>query len=649
MKRRQAAVVFNDISGYTSLMQSNEEKAILIRQRHKEVVDRLTQQHKGTIIQYYGDGTLSIFDHSVDAVECALSMQLEFKNPPEIPLRIGINAGDILLGPDGIYGDSVNIASRIERMSLPGSVLISSRVFEEIKNHERIRTKDLGQFELKNVRSPVNIHAVINEGICVPDPEDLSGKLGYKEKSIMVLPFYNLSKDPENELFTDGITEQIIYTLSEIEGLRVTSRTSSFIFKDKQVNLRQLHQDLGLDNVLEGSVRREGKKVRITAQLINATDDFQLWSETYTRELCDVFQLQDEIASMISNKLKAGFQQSYNKRVAIPNEESTNGSDVYEHYHKGRYEWKQMHQGYIDRSIQSFRKAVDADHDFYPAWAALAKAYAYKGLYNLMMASEAEKSCMECLMQTQRLEPDNTKTQIAWALYHLFFTWNLKEVSRYLDQASKNKDQENFTVYNSVLHVSSLYQMVKNNPSQAITLLRKAFKLDPLNLSIQMDLANAFLFNGENKKALDAVNNIIRIRPDFLAAFEKKGWILYAMGQQREAIESFSYYKTHSTYPLAGLAGLSYVYARTLQSEHAAELKDLMMEIAEDLPTPVYMDLAIAHLGAQEYPEMFQQLRLAYEARMPAIISVNANPLWDEAKRFNEYQELKSKIFGTEL
>ncbi len=382
MKRRQAAVVFNDISGYTSLMQKNEEHAILVRQRHKEVVDRLTRDHKGTIIQYYGDGTLSIFDSSLDAVRCALSMQLEFTNPPQIPLRIGINTGDILLGPDGIYGDSVNIASRIERICVPGSVLISSKVFEEIKHHESIRTKDLGQFELKNVRHPMNLHAVIHDGIKVPDPIDLAGKLGFKEKSIMVLPFYNLSNDPENDFFSDGITEQIIFALSELEGLRVTSRTSSFTFKDKQVNLRQLHQEMGIDHILEGSVRRHGKKVRITAQLINAADDFHLWSETYTRELSDVFQLQDEIAAMIANKLKASFQQSYEKRFSIPNEEPNTQSDVYEFYHKGRYEWKQMNHGYIDKAIHYFKKSTEADRDFFLAWPALAKAYAYKGYLN---------------------------------------------------------------------------------------------------------------------------------------------------------------------------------------------------------------------------------------------------------------------------
>ncbi len=642
MKRRQAAVVFNDISGYTSLMQSNEDRAILIRQRHKEVVDRLTRHHNGTIIQYYGDGTLSIFENSIDAVECAMSMQLEFKNPPEIPLRIGINAGDIILGPDGIYGDSVNIASRIERMSVPGSVLISSRVFDEIKNHNKIKTRDLGQFELKNVRTPMNIHAVINEGIRVPEPQDLAGKLGYKEKSIMVLPFYNLSKDPENDFLSDGITEQIIYALSELEGLRVTSRTSSFTFKDKQVNLRQLHQDLGIDNILEGSVRQHGKKVRITAQLINAADDFQLWSETYTRELCDVFQLQDEIASMISNKLKASFQQSYTKRFSIPDEEPDGQSDVYEYYHKGRYEWKQMLQGYLDKSIHYFSNSVEADHNFYQAWPALAKAYAYKGYHNAMQPSEAFKLCLQCIEHARRLDPNHTMTQTVSALYHLFFTWDWNEVEKHLDNAVTNPDNENFILYNSVLQVSGIYQIVKNNLVQAIVLLRKALKLDPLNLSIQWELARALLYNREYKKSLDTINSIISLRPDYLPAYEGKGWILFTMGKQREGIESFEYYKTHSSFPIAGLAGLSYAYARTLQTKRAADIKELITAVAQDMPSHlVHMDLAIAHLGAQEYAAMFEQLRCAVAARMPALIYLETDPMWDEIRRFNEYRELK--------
>ncbi len=648
MKRRQATVVFNDISGYTSLMQKNEEYAISIRQRHKEVVDRLTQQHKGTIIQYYGDGTLSIFDLSIDAVQCALSMQMEFSQSPKVPLRIGINSGDILLGPDGIYGDSVNIASRIEKMSVPGSILVSEKVNDEIKNHQEIRTKELGQFELKNIRNPMKIHAVVNEGIRVPEPLELAGKMGYKEKTIMVLPFYNLSKDPENDFFSDGMTEQIIYALSEIEGLRVTSRTSSFTFKDKEVNLRQLHQDLGIDHVLEGSIRRHGGKVRITAQLVNAADDFHLWSETYTREVTDVFLLEDEISGMISNRLKASFQLNTEKHIISPEEQTSTHSDVYEFYHKGRFEMKRMLPGYIDRAIHYFKQASEADPDFYLSWPAMAKAYAYKGYFNLALPDETSKHCLDSIREAQRLDANHSRTHNVWALYCLFFSWDWNAVATHLENASKSQDHENFILYNSVLHATGIYQIANHKLDQAIATLRKAQKSDPLHLSIQMELARAYLYNRDYTKALDTINIIISNRPDFMPAYELKGWILFNFGKQREGIEAFEYYKNHSTLPTAGLAGLSYAYARTLQLKEAAKAKELLINLAQDMPSRlVYLDLAIAHLGVQEYPAMFEQLNKALEARMPGLIFFDTDPVWDEIRRFNEYRHIRDQIFNT--
>ncbi len=645
MKRRQATVVFNDISGYTSLMQKNEEHAVLLRQRHKEVVDRLTHDHHGTIIQYYGDGTLSIFDHASDAVQCALSMQLEFNNAPQIPLRIGINAGDILLGPDGIYGDTVNIASRIERICVPGSILISSRVYEEIKNNSAICTKDLGQFELKNVRAPMSLHAIVHEGLRLPEAQDLAGKIGYKEKSVMVLPFFNLSTDPENDFFSDGITEQIIYALSELEGLRVTSRTSSFTFKDKQVNLRQLHQDMGIDHVLEGSVRRHGKKVRINAQLINAADDFHLWSETYTREDADVFKLQDEIAAMIANKLKASFHQSYETRISIPDEEPNAQSDVYEYYHKGRYEWKQMNAGYIDRAIHFYKKSIEADPEFYLPWPALAKAYAYKGYFNQASPSDAAKACHEAILNAHRLDANHVRTQTTWALYHLFFSWDWSAACEHLELAGSKSDNENFILNNSVLHATGIQYMVKNNSERAVAVLRKAFKLDPLNLAIQMELARAYHYTRNYPKALDTLRHILDMRPDYLPAYEAKGWNLFLSGKQREGIETFRHYQHHSGLPVAGLAGLAYAYARTSRAREANEVKELMISVAQDIPAHlIHVDLALAHLGAQEYPEMFEQLHLAIKTRIPSMIYLDADPVWDEIRRFNEYRALCEEI-----
>ncbi len=645
MKRKQAAVVFNDIQGYTSLMQENETYAVQIRQRHKEVVDRLTREYKGTIIQYYGDGTLSIFDQSIDAVQCALHMQKEFLDSPRIPLRIGIHAGEVLLGPDGVYGDSVNIASRIERMSVPGSVLISDSVFNEIKNIKGIRTKELGQFELKNIRHPIGLHAMISEDITVPDPVELAGKRGFKEKSILVLPFINLSGDPENENFSDEITEQVIAALSQMDGLRVMSRTSSFTFKEKVVNLRRIHQEFGVDNVLEGSVRKHGNKVRITAQLINAADDFHLWSETYHREVADVFQVQDEIAAMISNKLKASFIQ--NAFLAKQDMASTPVDDAAGHFRKGIYCWKEMQPGYIDQSMEEYKKALEIDANFFPAWTSLAAAYAFKAFHNQVLASSAAQCCKDCLDEAVRLNPDHSRTHAAVGLYHLFFTWNWKEAVNGIRLAMKHQDSDQFFYQASILHTAGIYLVSMKHFEESIAVFKNALKKDPLNIAIQMELARAYLYQRNFAKAMDTLQAVLRSKPESAEAQEALGWIYFSMGQQRQGIESFEHARSNATLTITGMAGLAYAYARTSQTLLAEKTKQLLISFYQDLPdySPHY-GMALAHLGAQEYKAMFEHLYKAAEARMPILIYLDANPIWDEIKRFSTYHDIQKKVFG---
>ena len=647
MKRKQAAVVFNDIQGYTSLMQENETYAVQIRQRHKEVVDRLTEEYKGTIIQYYGDGTLSIFDHSIDAVQCALHMQKEFLAHPQIPLRIGINSGDVLLGPDGVYGDSVNIASRIERMSVPGSVLISDRVFEEIKNVVGIRTRELGQFELKNVRHPVGLHAVIGEDITVPDPVELAGKRGFKEKSILVLPFYNLSKDPDSESFSDEISEQVIAALSQIDGLRVTSRTSSFTFKDKAINLRQIHLELGVNHVLEGSVRKHGNKVRITAQLISAADDFHLWSETYHREVSDVFQVQDEIAAMISNKLKASFVQ--NAFSISQDVEQQVAEDAAGHFRKGMYYLKQMQPGYIDQAMEEYKKALEMDANFFPAWPSLATAYAFKAFNNQLLPSIAAQCCKDSLEEAIRLNPDHSRTHAARGLYYMFFTWDWKEVASHIRQAMKHQDNDQFFYQASILHAAGMYLVSNRHFDEAITLYKKALKMDPLNLAIQLELSRVYMYQRDFPKANESINSILRTKPDLSQAQEALGWIRFSMGHQREGIEAFEQARSNAALTITGMSGLAYAYARTSQTALADRTKQLLHAYYQDLPSFLpYYSLALAHLGALEYKEMFEQLNKAVDAKMPILLYLEANPIWEEIKRFSAYQDIQRKIFGSD-
>jgi len=281
--------MFTDMVGYTSLMQTDEELALKKRKRQKEVLEDSINRFRGKILQYYGDGTLSIFQSALEAVHCAIDIQKKLAQEPKVDLRIGIHTGDIILEDEGIYGDGVNVASRIESLAVPGGVFISEKVYDDIKNQKDITTQEIGTFELKNVNQPVRVFAISNPGFAVPSRNEIKGKLNRPGNRLAVLPFENLSADPANEYFSDGITEELIDAFSKVNGLLVTSRTSCFAFKKKHEDAREIGSKLNVDKILEGSVRRAGDRVRISAQLINAADGYHIWSETFNRDLHDIF------------------------------------------------------------------------------------------------------------------------------------------------------------------------------------------------------------------------------------------------------------------------------------------------------------------------------------------------------------------------
>ena len=211
-----AAIMFTDMVGYTALMQEDEKHAKILRDKHRDVLERLVSEHRGQILQYYGDGTLSIFGSAIEAAVCATRIQQELQEIPKVPLRIGIHAGDIVYDDEGVYGDGVNVASRIENISLPGSVLISEKINDELKNQKEISSSYLGQYELKNVKQLTKIYAINSEGIVVPTREQIAGKTSSTNHSIAVLPFVNLSAEKDNEYFSDGITEELLNALAKV-------------------------------------------------------------------------------------------------------------------------------------------------------------------------------------------------------------------------------------------------------------------------------------------------------------------------------------------------------------------------------------------------------------------------------------------------
>ena len=310
--RRLAAVLAADVVGYSRLMASDESGTLNALNRHREdAFNPAVARHNGRIVKLMGDGTLVEFASVVDAVNCAIAVQRavasETQSGPRIVLRIGINLGDIITQANDIYGDGVNIAARLEQLAKPGGICISSVVNESMGGRVSEAFDDGGEVNVKNIERPLKVFhwhpdkpASVG-GSASPKPATATRREG---ASIAVLPFDNMSQDPEQEYFSDGISEDIITDLSKVSGLTVIGRNSSFAYKGKSTDLRLVGQQLGVSHVLEGSIRRAGQRVRITAQLIDAATGSHVWADRYDRDLTDIFALQDEVTLEIVSALK---------------------------------------------------------------------------------------------------------------------------------------------------------------------------------------------------------------------------------------------------------------------------------------------------------------------------------------------------------
>ena len=334
-KRKLSAILSADVKGYSRLMGENELATVQTLTSYKETMTKLIKHYRGRVLDSIGDNLMAEFASVVDAVQCAVEVQqlLSSKNEdlPEnrrMNFRIGINLGDVIEEGERIYGDGVNVAARIEGLAEGGGICISGTAFDQVESKLGLEFGYLGEQAVKNIRKPVRVYRVEMEG-GVSDV-GTSQELPLKDKpSIAVLPFVNMSDDPEQEYFSDGITEDIITDLSKVSGLFVIARNSSFSYKGKQMKVQDVARDLGVRYVLEGSVRRAGNRLRITAQLIDAKTGDHLWAERYDRELKDIFTVQDEVARNVVSELAVTLKANESERLYRKHTENIEAYELY--------------------------------------------------------------------------------------------------------------------------------------------------------------------------------------------------------------------------------------------------------------------------------------------------------------------------------
>lgn len=411
--RQLAAIVFTDIVGYTALMEKDENRAFEVLKKNLRIHQTAINSFHGRLIKELGDGMLASFPTVSDALNAAVTIQKQCNQDSSFSLRIGIHEGEVVFEDGDIFGDAVNVASRIQSLGIAGSILFSRRIADDIKNKIEFRSVSLGIFEFKNIDEPIEVFALANDGFTVPQRSRIGGKLKKRSqkrtamavlamvlllvsayfivrisypnndkvdtagKSIAVLPFQNLSNDPDQEYFSDGMTDQIITSLAKLKALRVIGRTSMMHYKGTKKTIPEIAKELNnVSYVLEGSIQKSGNRIKVNAQLIRAGDNFHQWAEVYEGDLSDIFAVQDELSAKIAQALLG---ELHSDQKGLLKTDRPANAEAYEYYLKGIH----LHTRFagdattenFQLSEQFFLKAITLDPGYASAYAALADLY----------------------------------------------------------------------------------------------------------------------------------------------------------------------------------------------------------------------------------------------------------------------------------
>ncbi|MCG8581558.1 MAG: tetratricopeptide repeat protein [Bacteroidales bacterium] len=556
--RKLSAIMFTDIVGYTSMMGRDENLTIKKVTHHEKVIKQLVPEFEGELIQFYGDGSLSIYPSTTFALKCALKIQKTLQTNIIVPLRIGIHIGEILFKDGNIYGEGVNIASRIESLGQAGSVLFSSSVFQTIHNNHLFKTRFLGEVELKNVIRPVPVYALTNKGLTVPAPKDIAGwlkgtnepKVSQKtdvtnsvkgnaiepkpikipDLSIAVLPFVNMSSDPEQEYFCEGISEEIINTIVQFPSLTVVGRTSSFCFKGINEDLRVVGNALGVSKILEGSVRKSGNRIRITAQLIETSTGFHLWSNKYDRELDDIFKIQDEISHEIAEQLKLTLEGDHSNPII---RQQTKNVKAYQLYYKGRSLFYKRGTSLFD-ALQCFKDAIKTDPHYALAYSGLADVYVMLSFHGYLSPSECWREAIPAGKCAVEFGPGLSETHNTTAVIALLHDRNFEKAKKEFESALDiNPNHVQARAWYSMFCLILLEGRVNEGFQQ----FRLAIKNDPLSSYAQSCFALMLATNDQFKEAIQFAESALKLDPDSLIVRYCLGYCYLWSGKAEKTIE----------------------------------------------------------------------------------------------------------------
>lgn len=622
-ERRLAAIMFTDTVGFTGLGQSNESLMMQLLDEQSRMVRPIFGKHRGREIKTTGDGFLVEFASALEAVRCAIDVQttLDAENKGRtderrIIVRIGIHIGDVIHRGSDVAGDAVNVASRIEPLASPGGISVSGQVYESVVNKVDCSFESVGIPTLKNVSTPVEVFNVV--GLGKKSAPSTQARGARPEDRIAVLPMANISNGKDDEFFADGMTEELIASVSKTRGLRVIARTSVMRYKGTDKPVWQIGKELGVGSVLEGSVRKVGEKVRISVQLVDSMNEEPKWSQTYDRELRDIFAVQSDISQKVAEALRTTF---LGDRPGGPS--PTSSPEAYVNYLRGRQAWNRRTEEGMRQAIVFFEKALALDPEYAKAYSGLADSYATLALLEFAAPREVYPKAKEAVEKALAIDPELAEAHTSIGLIRFQYDWDWKGAEEEFREAIRLNPS-----YAPAHHYFADYLKAMGRFDEALAEIGKAKELDPLNLAINTGVGHVLYLSRKYDIAIEQYKRAVDLDPGFMPTHIWFGRPYLEKGMYDEAIRELETAVKLSGEGTLALAMLGHGFASAGRVEDAMGVLSKLEERSKTSYVPSYW-IAVVYNGLRDRENVNAWMKRAFEERSSWLVWCNVEPRFD--------------------
>jgi TolB-like protein len=647
--RQLAAIMFTDIVGYSALMSKDESAAMNALSKNREIQKIALEKFYGKFIKEIGDGTLNIFQSSWDAVRCAAFIQSKTQNESDFFLRIGIHIGDIVLSENDVFGDGVNIASRIQALCEPGSIWLSERVFEDIKNKPGMKAECIGKKALKNIDQPVKIYSIAKacfhpfSQLFADQDEFRSDKKETgpasvspaQATSVAVMPFTDLSPERDQEYFCEGMAEEIINALAQLDDLQVVARTSAFSFKGKNLDIREIGRKLNVDKVVEGSVRKSGTRLRIAIQLINVGDGYHIWSSQFDREMQDIFAIQDEISLIIADRLKVKLIKAEKEKIL---KRFTRDTEAYDLFLKGRYHWYRRYEGGFLKGIGFFQQAIEKDPLYALAYIGIADSYSAMGLFSYISPSDAYSKAKAAVKKALEIDPELAEAHASLGWINMFYEWDWKGAeSEFLQAIRLYPDYAPAHIW------YGMFLTIKGRFDESLREMKKARELEPLESLYNTMVGWSYYMTRRFDDTIEILQKVIDTDPNFMIAYWYLAGSYLGINKLDDAIIAAHKLVQLSGGALFALASLGVAYSSAGMKQEMLNVLKQMQEVSKHHYHSPH-NMALAQLGTGDHEKLLDYLEQSYSERESMMVFLAVTPIFDNVRNHPRFQELLRKM-----